>query len=135
MTSSMLSGPGRTQRKTSATWTAHAAISPQASARRAPRPWRSGRGAPSLAGVAAVCPSAGSMMTKLIIQIPCLNEERTLPGTLAVLPRRVEGVDVVEWMVIDDGSTDRTAEVARSLGVDHVVSHPVRHGLARAFAT
>jgi glycosyltransferase involved in cell wall biosynthesis len=74
-------------------------------------------------------------MTKLIIQIPCLNEERTLPTTLAALPRAVPGVDLVEWMVIDDGSTDRTAEVARAHGVDHVVRHPVRHGLARAFAT
>ena len=50
---------------------------------------------------------------KLIIQIPCLNEEETLPGTLAELPRRVAGFDEVEWLVIDDGSTDRTAEVAR----------------------
>jgi glycosyltransferase involved in cell wall biosynthesis len=74
-------------------------------------------------------------MTKLIIQIPCLNEEATLPITLAALPRRVEGVDVVEWMVIDDGSTDRTAEVARAHGVDHIVRHTVRHGLALAFAS
>jgi glycosyltransferase involved in cell wall biosynthesis len=74
-------------------------------------------------------------MTRLIIQIPCLNEQATLPVTLAALPRRVEGVDVVEWMVIDDGSTDSTAEVAQRYGVDHVVRHTVRHGLARAFAS
>ena len=63
-------------------------------------------------------------MVKLIIQIPCLNEEHTLPQTLAALPRRVPGVDVVEWMVVDDGSSDRTGEVAVALGVDHVVRHP-----------
>ena len=53
---------------------------------------------------------------KLIIQIPCLNEEETLPRTLADLPREVEGFDRVEWLVIDDGSTDRTVEVARRTG-------------------
>jgi glycosyltransferase involved in cell wall biosynthesis len=74
-------------------------------------------------------------MHKLIIQIPCLNEEATLPETIAALPRHVDGVDVVEWLIIDDGSTDRTVEVARSLGVDHVVKHPVNLGLARAFST
>ena len=74
-------------------------------------------------------------MIKLIIQIPCLNEEHTLPQTLAALPRQVPGVDVVEWMVVDDGSTDRTGETARAHGVHHVVRHPMRQGLARAFAT
>lgn len=72
---------------------------------------------------------------KLIIQIPCHNEERVLPTTLATLPRQVEGVDRVEWLVIDDGSTDRTAEVARDCGVDHVVSYRFNQGLARAFMT
>ena len=72
---------------------------------------------------------------KLIIQIPCLNEEETLPATLADLPREVPGIDIVEWLVIDDGSTDRTVEVARELGVDHVVSHGRNRGLARAFMT
>ncbi|MEQ9093469.1 MAG: glycosyltransferase family 2 protein, partial [Miltoncostaeaceae bacterium] len=70
---------------------------------------------------------------KLIIQIPCLNEEGTLPETLAALPRRVAGFDAVEWLVIDDGSTDSTAEVARAHGVDHVVSFPANRGLADAF--
>jgi glycosyltransferase involved in cell wall biosynthesis len=75
------------------------------------------------------------MTLKLIIQIPCLNEEDTLPLTVADLPRSVPGVDVVEWLVIDDGSTDRTVEVARALGVDHVVSHTRNRGLAAAFMT
>jgi glycosyltransferase involved in cell wall biosynthesis len=72
---------------------------------------------------------------KLIIQIPCLNEEATLPMTLADLPREVPGIDIVEWLVIDDGSTDRTVEVARDLGVDHIVSHTRNLGLAAAFMT
>jgi glycosyltransferase involved in cell wall biosynthesis len=72
---------------------------------------------------------------KLIIQIPCLNEEAALPVTLADLPRKVAGFDTVEWLVIDDGSTDRTAEVARALGVDHVIRHSANLGLARAFMT
>jgi glycosyltransferase involved in cell wall biosynthesis len=70
---------------------------------------------------------------KLIIQIPCLNEEATLAITLADLPRSVPGFDIVEWLVIDDGSTDRTVEVARRNGVDHIVSLPTNRGLARAF--
>jgi glycosyltransferase involved in cell wall biosynthesis len=72
---------------------------------------------------------------KLVIQIPCFNEEETLPATIADLPREVPGVDVVEWLVIDDGSRDRTSDVARELGVDHVVRHHRNRGLAAAFLT
>jgi glycosyltransferase involved in cell wall biosynthesis len=70
---------------------------------------------------------------KLIIQVPCLNEEEQLPVSLGALPRQVEGFDVVEWLVIDDGSTDRTVEVAREHGVDHVVQFTSNKGLAYAF--
>jgi glycosyltransferase involved in cell wall biosynthesis len=70
---------------------------------------------------------------KLVIQIPCFDEERTLPATLADLPREVPGVDEVEWLVIDDGSTDRTVEVARAHGVDHIVRLTNNKGLAAAF--
>ena len=72
-------------------------------------------------------------MTKLIIQIPCLNEADTLPATIAALPRRIAGVDVIELLVIDDGSTDGTADVARLWGVQHVVRHRRNRGLAAAF--
>ncbi|GBD97965.1 MAG TPA: glycosyltransferase family 2 protein [Nitrospirae bacterium] len=72
-------------------------------------------------------------MTKLIIQIPCYNEEAALGITLSSLPREIPGIDVIEWLVIDDGSTDRTVEVARSHGVDHVIRLPRNQGLARAF--
>src|SRR6185503_329075 len=72
-------------------------------------------------------------MTKLIIQIPCYNEEETLGVALSALPRTVAGVDVVEWLIINDGSTDRTVEVARRYGVDHVVSFTQNQGLAKAF--
>src|ERR687895_788570 len=70
---------------------------------------------------------------KLIIQIPCFNEALQLPATLADLPRQVPGVDEVEWLVIDDGSTDDTVEVARAHGVDHVVRLTNNKGLAAAF--
>ena len=70
---------------------------------------------------------------KLIIQIPCWDEEEQLPATLADLPRSVPGVDRVEWLVIDDGSTDRTVEVARENGVDHIVRLTNNKGLAAAF--
>jgi glycosyltransferase involved in cell wall biosynthesis len=70
---------------------------------------------------------------KLIIQVPCLNEEQLLPSLLSELPREVPGFDEVEWLVIDDGSTDGTIEVAREHGVDHLVSLTTNKGLATAF--
>ncbi len=70
---------------------------------------------------------------KLIIQIPCLNEERALPITLAGLPREVNGFDAVEWLIVDDGSTDGTVEVAKNHGVDHVVRLTNNKGLATSF--
>jgi glycosyltransferase involved in cell wall biosynthesis len=70
---------------------------------------------------------------KLIVQIPCYNEEHTLAGTVADIPRRIDGVDRVEVLVIDDGSTDRTAAVAAGSGVDHIVRNKRNLGLARAF--
>lgn len=72
-------------------------------------------------------------MTKLIIQIPCYNEERTLGITLSALPRQLPGIDRVEWLIINDGSRDRTVEVAREFGVDHIVNFPTNQGLARGF--
>jgi glycosyltransferase involved in cell wall biosynthesis len=72
---------------------------------------------------------------KLIIQIPCLNESGTLAIAINALPREVPGFDCVEWLVVDDGSTDNTSELAKQLGVDHVVRHPVNRGLATAFMT
>jgi glycosyltransferase involved in cell wall biosynthesis len=73
-------------------------------------------------------------MIKVIIQIPCYNEAAVLPGTLRDLPRSLPGVDVLEWLVIDDGSTDTTSDVARTLGVHHIVRFDRNRGLASAFA-
>ncbi|MBN1122546.1 MAG: glycosyltransferase family 2 protein [Anaerolineae bacterium] len=70
---------------------------------------------------------------RLVIQIPCLNEEKTLPATLKELPKQIEGVDEILVVVIDDGSTDGTAEIAKASGVDHVVRHLHNKGLAAAF--
>ncbi len=70
---------------------------------------------------------------KLIIQIPCLNEAEALPATMAALPRAVPGFDSVEWLIVDDGSTDDTVGVARAHGVDHIVRLPTHKGLAVAF--
>lgn len=72
---------------------------------------------------------------KLIIQIPCFNEEQTLPQTYADLPREITGVDEIEVMIIDDGSTDETVRVARRLGVDHIIRHGGNRGLASSFST
>src|SRR3989338_2856787 len=70
---------------------------------------------------------------KLIIQIPCLNEEESLPKTLAALPKAIEGIDIIETLIINDGSEDRTVEVAKQCGVHHIVLFTKRKGLARAF--
>lgn len=77
--------------------------------------------------------SRENLVVKLVIQIPCLNEEASLPATLADLPRSLPGLATIEYLVIDDGSTDRTSEVARELGVHRVIRFPARRGLARAF--
>ncbi len=71
---------------------------------------------------------------KLVIQIPCFNEEATLAATLHDLPRALDKIDIIERLVINDGSTDRTLDVAREHGVEHVVNFPQHQGLARAFA-
>lgn len=70
---------------------------------------------------------------KLIVQIPCFNEEHTLPATLADIPREIEGIDVIETLIIDDGSSDRTIAVAQELGVDHIIRNTANMGLARTF--
>lgn len=74
-------------------------------------------------------------MTKLIIQIPCYNEESSLGITLSSLPRSLPGVDCIEWLIINDGSTDRTIEVARAHDVDHIINFNHHQGLAKAFMT
>jgi glycosyltransferase involved in cell wall biosynthesis len=71
---------------------------------------------------------------KVIIQIPCFNEEMTLPATIRDLPKVIPGVDILEYLVVDDGSSDRTATVARELGAHHVLRLGSNRGLARAFA-
>ena len=70
---------------------------------------------------------------KLIVQIPCYNEEATLPQTVADIPRAISGVDQVEILIIDDGSNDRTVDVAREIGVDHIIRNKTNKGLARSF--
>ena len=70
---------------------------------------------------------------KLIIQIPCYNEEETLPVTIADLPKQIDGIDVIEYLVINDGSSDRTVEAAHDAGVHHIVSLKSNRGLANAF--
>ncbi len=72
---------------------------------------------------------------KLIIQIPCYNESKTLPITISELPRKVPGFKKVEWLVVDDGSTDNTANLAKELGVDYIIRHTQNQGLAKAFMT
>mgnify|MGYP006289676433 CR=1 FL=1 len=70
---------------------------------------------------------------KLIVQIPCYNEEKTISQTVADIPREIDGIDKVELLIIDDGSTDRTIEVAQEVGVDHIVKNRNNKGLARTF--
>ncbi|MBI9114773.1 glycosyltransferase family 2 protein [Sanguibacter suaedae] len=70
---------------------------------------------------------------KLFVQVPCLNEETTLPSVLETIPREIAGIDSIEILIIDDGSTDRTVEVARAHGVHHIVRHTRNMGLARSF--
>ncbi len=72
-------------------------------------------------------------MPKLVIQIPCHNERETLPIVLATLPRTLPGVDAIEWLIVDDGSRDGTAEAAVAGGVNHIVRFSHRQGLASAF--
>lgn len=73
------------------------------------------------------------MEMRLIIQIPCFNEEKTLPVTFADLPKKIEGIDIIETQIINDGSTDGTEEIARKLGVNHIISFKKNKGLAAAF--
>src|SRR3989338_7198955 len=70
---------------------------------------------------------------KVIVQVPCLNEEKTLPLVLKSIPKKIASVDEVVVLIIDDGSTDKTVEVAKNLGVKHFVIHPGKQGLARSF--
>lgn len=75
----------------------------------------------------------GHMGIKLIVQIPCLNEEETLPSVLHSIPKHIPGVETIETLIIDDGSTDKTVEVAKQHGVNHIISHTQNQGLAQSF--
>ncbi len=70
---------------------------------------------------------------KVIVQIPCLNEEKTLPSVIQSIPKKIKGISSIKTLVIDDGSTDNTIEVAKQLGVDYIISHKRNKGLARSF--
>ena len=70
---------------------------------------------------------------KLIVQIPCFNEEATLPETVRDIPKQIDGIDIIEILVIDDGSSDRTSDIAREIGVHHVVRNKRNVGLAKTF--
>lgn len=83
--------------------------------------------------IAARGGGSGTASVKLIIQVPCYNEEQALSVTLSALPRKIPGIDSIEWLIVDDGSQDRTTEVARAHGVDHIVSLSHHEGLTRAF--
>src|SRR6185503_9449056 len=71
---------------------------------------------------------------KLIVQIPCYNEEKTLPLVLKSIPKKIKGVDAVEILIIDDGCKDKTVQVAKKYNVDHILHHKTNKGLARSFA-
>ncbi|HSX06864.1 MAG TPA: glycosyltransferase family 2 protein [Candidatus Saccharimonadia bacterium] len=70
---------------------------------------------------------------KVIVQIPCLNEEATLPLVMKTMPKKISGVDVLEYLIVDDGCTDKTVAVAKTLGIHHIVTHKKTMGLARSF--
>ncbi len=70
---------------------------------------------------------------KLLIQIPCYNEEKTLPLTYIDLPKKIDGIDIIETLIINDGSTDRTVDIAKELGVTHIINFKRNKGLAAAF--
>ena len=89
-------------------------------------------GVPASCGSLRQIASPGNVL-KLIIQIPCYNEEHSLPVALAELPRELPGIDTIEWLIVNDGSSDRTVEIARQCGVDHIVDLPVNRGLAHGF--
>lgn len=74
------------------------------------------------------------MKKKLIVIIPCLNEENTLPIVISTIPNKIAGIDVIETLIVDDGSTDKTSEVARKLGVTHIIRNTKTRGLAKSFA-
>lgn len=76
-----------------------------------------------------------AIILKLIVQIPCFNEEDNLVATLQDIPRTIPGIDIVEVMIIDDGSSDRTIEIAKKVGVEHIITHTGNKGLARTFRT
>jgi glycosyltransferase involved in cell wall biosynthesis len=92
-----------------------------------PRPWCLGLGRENRCAII--------FAVKLIIQIPCYNEEATLPSTLRDLPRTLPGVDLIEYLIVDDGSTDQTVRVAQELGVHHIIRHKGNRGLAAAFVS
>lgn len=75
----------------------------------------------------------GEIIMKLIIQIPCYNEEETLEVALNDLPKSIEGIDIIEYLIINDGSSDKTVEVAKNWGVHHVVNFKRNKGLAKGF--
>ena len=72
---------------------------------------------------------------KLIIQIPCYNEAEILPETVAALPKKIPGIDLIEILIVDDGSTDNTYEIAKSLEIDHILLHTRNKGLAATFTS